>query len=53
MVKKYLIITKKTFLLKKGDSSSISIASASILAKTFRDKLMCEYATNYPIYTLG
>jgi len=41
---------QKTFFIKKGETSSVSIASASILAKTFRDKLMCEYATNYPIY---
>lgn len=41
---------QKTFFIKKGDTSSVSIASASILAKTFRDKLMCEYAINYPIY---
>ena len=44
---------QKTFFIKKGDTSSVSIASASILAKTFRDKLMCEYATSYPIYDWG
>ena len=32
-----------TFFIKKGDQKSISIASASILAKTFRKKLICNY----------
>ena len=41
---------EKTFFIKKGDSKSISIASASILAKTFRDKLMCDYAKQFPAY---
>ena len=40
---------EETFI-KNGDSSSISIASASILAKTFRDKIMNEYSKNYPVY---
>ena len=34
----------------KGDSRSISIAAASILAKEFRDDLMAEYALEYPQY---
>ncbi len=34
----------------KGDSISASIAAASILAKTFRDDLMCEYDLDYPQY---
>lgn len=34
----------------KGDTISASIAAASILAKTFRDDLMVEYATKYPEY---
>jgi ribonuclease HII len=34
----------------KGDSISASIAAASILAKTFRDDLMCEYNLDYPQY---
>ena len=41
---------EKTFFIKKGDSSSISIASASILAKTYRDNLMNEYSKDYPVY---
>jgi ribonuclease HII len=34
----------------KGDSISISIASASILAKVYRDKLMMKLAEDYPQY---
>ena len=34
----------------KGDAKSYSIASASILAKVYRDNLMLEYARKYPEY---
>ena len=34
----------------KGDSISASIAAASILAKTYRDKLMTEYDGEFPLY---
>lgn len=34
----------------KGDSKSISIAAASILAKVERDKIMKEYHKIYPQY---
>ncbi|MGB6406501.1 MAG: ribonuclease HII [Planococcus donghaensis] len=34
----------------KGDAKSLSIAAASILAKTGRDALMTEYAVQYPQY---
>ncbi|GAB1471428.1 ribonuclease HII [Chloroflexota bacterium] len=34
----------------KGDQRSLSIASASILAKTARDELMCEVSEKYPEY---
>lgn len=34
----------------KGDAKSISIAAASIIAKVTRDRLMCEYAEEYPYY---
>lgn len=34
----------------KGDSKSYSIAAASILAKVTRDRLMLEYAKEYPEY---
>jgi ribonuclease HII len=36
--------------LVKGDQRSLSIAAASILAKTARDKLMTELASQYPVY---
>ncbi len=36
----------------KGDSISISIAGASILAKVYRDNLMIEMAEKYPGYGL-
>ena len=38
--------------IKKGDSKSISIASASIMAKVTRDNLLIEYAKKYPQYGL-
>ncbi len=34
----------------KGDSKSMSIAAASILAKVTRDRLMLEYDEKYPLY---
>jgi ribonuclease HII len=34
----------------KGDQKSLSIASASILAKTARDEMMCELDKEYPQY---
>lgn len=34
----------------KGDSNSISIAAASIIAKVYRDNLMIEYDKIYPDY---
>ena len=34
----------------KGDSKSMSIAAASILAKVTRDRLLLEYAKEYPQY---
>ena len=34
----------------EGDSKSISIAAASIVAKVYRDNLMIEYAKIYPGY---
>ncbi len=34
----------------KGDSRSLSIAAASILAKVSRDRLMLRYAEEYPQY---
>lgn len=34
----------------KGDSKSLSIASASIIAKVIRDKIMLKLAKEYPCY---
>ncbi|MEE0060671.1 MAG: ribonuclease HII [Acutalibacteraceae bacterium] len=34
----------------KGDANSMSIAAASILAKVTRDRLLLEYAKEYPQY---
>lgn len=34
----------------KGDAKSMSVAAASILAKVSRDRLMREYAKEYPAY---
>jgi ribonuclease HII len=36
--------------LVKGDSRSVSIAAASILAKVTRDRLMQTYHEEYPVY---
>ena len=41
---------QKTRSLVKGDSRSVSIAAASILAKEFRDDLMIEASKKYPQY---
>jgi ribonuclease HII len=37
----------------RGDSLSISIAAASILAKVTRDRLMEQYDVLYPAYGFG
>jgi ribonuclease HII len=34
----------------RGDSSVVSIAAASILAKTYRDQLMVNLSNQYPLY---
>jgi ribonuclease HII len=39
--------------LKRGDARCLSIAAASVLAKTSRDALMCELDAQYPGYELG
>ncbi len=36
-----------------GDSLSISIAAASVIAKVYRDRRMCEYHEQYPQYGLS
>ncbi len=35
-----------------GDSLSISIAAASVVAKVYRDRRMCEYHREFPLYGL-
>jgi ribonuclease HII len=39
--------------IKKGDSLSVSIAAASIIAKVTRDRMMVEYDRLYPGYGLA
>ncbi|ORJ62451.1 ribonuclease HII [Geothermobacter hydrogeniphilus] len=36
--------------LKKGDSRSLSVAAASVIAKVVRDRMMCAYDRRYPQY---
>jgi ribonuclease HII len=36
----------------RGDARCLSIAAASVLAKTTRDALMCEYGNRYQGYSL-
>ena len=38
------------FSVVKGDSKSLSIASASIIAKVTRDRIMTKYEESYPHY---
>ena len=38
--------------LIQGDDRSVSIAAASILAKVYRDELICQWAEKYPEYGL-
>ncbi|HYA97979.1 MAG TPA: ribonuclease HII, partial [Methylomirabilota bacterium] len=46
-----VLIEQKSLI--KGDMRSISIAAASILAKTYRDARMAEWDAVYPQYGLG
>lgn len=43
-------VTIKQVPIIKGDTKSISIAAASIIAKVTRDRLMVQYDTVYPEY---
>jgi len=43
-------LDKKMTLLEKGESKSVSIAAASIIAKVYRDKLMLDLDEKYPWY---
>jgi lipoyl(octanoyl) transferase len=45
--------THPVTLIKKGDSLSLSIAAASIVAKTYRDDLMVQLGQEYPAYGWG
>lgn len=44
-----LPISRQT-AIAKGDTKSISVAAASILAKVYRDELMVELSKKYPMY---
>jgi len=37
-------------MLPKADSTSLSVAAASVLAKVYRDELMCALSNQYPDY---
>uniref|UniRef100_A0A7V0Z544 Ribonuclease HII n=1 Tax=candidate division WOR-3 bacterium TaxID=2052148 RepID=A0A7V0Z544_UNCW3 len=43
-------LTIEQYPIIKGDTLSINIASASILAKVKRDAIMLEYHKKYPVY---
>ncbi len=45
-----LDLNKTNIAIIKGDQKSISIAAASIIAKTIRDRIMLEYDKQYPHY---
>ena len=43
-------LNERTSFIKSGDNKSVSIAAASIIAKTWRDELMENYSKIYPMY---
>lgn len=45
-----VIDSKKQTNITKGDSKSLSIAAASILAKVYRDRIMVKIHKKYPVY---
>ena len=47
---KTFTLNEKTTFIKNGDQKSICIAAASIIAKTWRDRLMTLYSKIYPMY---
>jgi ribonuclease HII len=52
----YILLPELTFpqtAIPKGDSISLSIAAASVLAKTTRDAILCELEEHYPGYGLA
>ena len=48
-----LSIDISTTSIIKGDSKSISIAAASVIAKVTRDRMMYELDKKYPEYQFG
>lgn len=46
-------LSYRQFALTKGDTLSISVAAASILAKVYRDTIMCQYHKSYPQYAFN
>lgn len=49
---KSFFLNDKTEFIKGGDSKSVVIAAASILAKSFRDAMMEKYSHEFPGYSL-
>ena len=49
-IRKPVMSNYEIVTVKQGDSKSITIAAASIIAKVTRDKIMKEYHTQYPHY---
>jgi len=43
-------LVARTFMVVKGDAKSLSIAAASIIAKTTRDEMMRALAAEHPFY---
>ena len=43
-------LNRRTVFIKRGDSISVSIAAASIIAKNWRDNLMLKYSRIHPLY---
>lgn len=50
---KWNFIGDKTTVVVRGDCESVSIASASLVAKVARDRMMAELAGFYPQYLFG
>lgn len=48
-----LPVTTPQKTLKKGDSRSLSIAAASVIAKVVRDRMMVGYGRRYPAYAFA
>lgn len=46
----YLNVKSKQLLIEQGDAKSLCIASASIVAKVYRDDIMSKLHNNFPYY---